>query len=554
MKFLNHNHPNGLFSLLKNHKNTVAKFGLFALIATVFSFSIWLNVFSQADLLLFSTFQLSQPLVVFFAAAFCLLEWIAGTSFLVSTHALWSKKADPKTDALVIYILSFSAILSVFWMLVFYPGIMSYDATLAWEQALKNQYDAWHPPILAMIMHLTQKLVNQPSLFASMQGFLFWSSLFYLLWQAIHHIRLFIISTFVIALIPQIWLYSNAAISNTSMTACVLLTCAFLIRSFRLKSQISFLAAIICLSLAICFRREAILLAVIPIGCVFYSVWKQSDSIQSNIQKLSQILPLVLILLIVPAKLIGMSPNVTGTSPASYVFLSQYVGTITRAGSRISESEAQAERQSIDERFGSGTFQLVMGEGFDCRFPRTWIRNIRLANKEKIILKESSFVMQKAASMAFRHPVAYIKHKACNFSYVLQIPEVVYQDWGGISTSRPISIRRRELNIELNSQIPFVQETYGRLMKWMLNAPIIQLTFKHYIFYTLSLLTLFIGIINHRMEWIIPALFSIVYAFGNLIPDSFPFWRYLFPCYTLAWVCLLGMLSYLAKKRLPNLF
>ena len=202
MKPLNDRNLLSPYSALKEHKVAAISFSLAALVPAALTFFIWLNVFSQKDLLVFSKFQLSQPIAVLFTAVFCILTWIAIASFLISAYLLWNKKADYQGPKLLVYILSFSAILGTFWMLVFYPGIMSYDATLAWEQALNNQYNAWHPPILAMIMHLTQKLVNNPSLFTGMQGILFWGSTFYLLWQVIHDARLFIVSTIIISLIP----------------------------------------------------------------------------------------------------------------------------------------------------------------------------------------------------------------------------------------------------------------------------------------------------------------------------------------------------------------
>ncbi|MGP1385420.1 MAG: hypothetical protein ACTS2F_17795 [Thainema sp.] len=540
---------NNLYFLFTEHQKATKWVSLTAAVLGVLSFPIWLSTFSDPGLFISFTFQLPLFLAVLMAVVFCLLEWAVLVSLGLSAYLLlYSDRIDYRKYALPIlpiYIFSASMTLSVFLMLVFYPGIVSYDASMAWEQALINEYNAWHPPFLAMIMHLTQFIVKNQSLFTSLQGFAFWSSTFYLLWQIIQKPKFFFVSTVVIALIPQIWLYSNAAISNTSMASFVMLSTACLIRAFRLNSQSSFLLSIICLSIAICFRREAVVLIPIPIGYLFYFAWRQN-----KVYRALKALPLMLILLIVPGKLVEISPNVTGESPAGQVFLSQYVGTIHNAKSIISEAELEAERQSIDERFGNGTFDLFMGDGFNCVFPMIWARNIRLADKEQLVLEESRFIMHKTIGMMFQYPIAYARHKACNFAHVLQNSRVMYQDWGGI-TDHPPMPRMVDLNIGLDSKIPLAQEAYGKVMNWMLAFPITNFTFRHYFFYIVSILTVLIGLVARRIEWTIPALFSVVYAFGNLIPDSFPFWRYLFPCYVLAWTCILGMLSELAVRFKP---
>lgn len=471
------------------------------------------------------------------AIAAIVSSWILMTVLFISTVHLWQRKTDSRFSVFS-YILLLSVAVSGFWMLVLYPGILSYDALNHWTQALNNQYNAWWPPILAMGMHVSQYWVNNPSLFTFVQGILFWAASLYLLWVVVQNGRFFLVNASLFILIPPLWLYSNAAVSNTWMAAFVIFSAAFLLQASRRTNRAFFLASIISLSLAVCFRREAIFLVIIPIAVYFYC-FPISRRLAQRLLEVGTIALTVLVLTAIPAKLITLSPNVSGQSPTGYVFLSQYVGTLANTES-LAQSQIAAERRSINQIFGPRTFDEML-KAYNCSNSQATIRyfkqnDFRGEAKQSILFENTDFVLKKVVATILEHPKAYLQHKACNFSYTLQVPRVTYHTWGIIDKGPD----RNRLNLQFDSRLPEIKAIYAKLLQRLVRHPLFSLLFRHYIFLTCSIILLVFGTLTRRLEFIIPSLFSIIYPIGLIIPDSFPHWRYLFVCYVLAWICLLA--------------
>jgi hypothetical protein len=103
--------------------------------------------------------------------------------------------------------------------------------------------------------------------------------------------------------------------------------------------------------------------------------------------------------------------------------------------------------------------------------------------------------------------------------------------------------RRAELGIPYKSQLPSIKAGYAKLMNASLRSPVVSLMYRHYIFLFFSVLFLVAGFLTRKTEWIIPSLFSLVYAFTFLLAGPAGLWRYLLPSYLAAWVCLPAVLS-----------
>ncbi|WP_220396305.1 hypothetical protein [Arenimonas terrae] len=63
-------------------------------------------------------------------------------------------------------------VLAVFW-----PGYMSWDSAYQWWQARHDRFDSVHPPLLAMIWQLTDRVVEGPGGMFALQCALLWSAL-----------------------------------------------------------------------------------------------------------------------------------------------------------------------------------------------------------------------------------------------------------------------------------------------------------------------------------------------------------------------------------------
>ena len=62
-------------------------------------------------------------------------------------------------------------------VLVFYPGYMSWDSAYQWWQARHDQFDATHPPVMAMLWQLTDRVVPGPGGMFLLQQALLWLAL-----------------------------------------------------------------------------------------------------------------------------------------------------------------------------------------------------------------------------------------------------------------------------------------------------------------------------------------------------------------------------------------
>lgn len=65
-----------------------------------------------------------------------------------------------------------AAVLYVFW-----PGYMSWDSAYQWWQARHDRFDSVHPPLMAMIWQLTDRIVEGPGGMFALQCALLWSAL-----------------------------------------------------------------------------------------------------------------------------------------------------------------------------------------------------------------------------------------------------------------------------------------------------------------------------------------------------------------------------------------
>ncbi len=62
-------------------------------------------------------------------------------------------------------------------LLVFWPGYMSWDSAYQWWQARQDSFDSVHPPLMAMIWQLSDRVVEGPGGMFALQATLLWSAL-----------------------------------------------------------------------------------------------------------------------------------------------------------------------------------------------------------------------------------------------------------------------------------------------------------------------------------------------------------------------------------------
>ncbi len=490
-------------------------------------FPTWREVFGRRD----------------YAVIVAVATGVWAATLMVSAIAVWRDASWPAKGANV-FILCLAAGLSCFWLFTFYPGVMSHDAISHWGQAKANRYSPWHPPLLAMLMHVTQCCATTPSLFSFVEGVLFWASTFYLIRQIVENGRVFLLSCIAITLIPPLWLYSNATVSNTWACSFMLLSSAAIIKAMRHGHCRLPVAAVAALTIAAMFRREVVFLVLLLIGLDLFMF-------RSNRHWLRRMVWAVVLVGVVwiPGRIIDFSPRVirTGDNPAGPGLLNQYVGTIVRARPTMSADEFAGEARSIDSEYGVGTLETLLDRyGCDSGDYIVWRRQ-----KPPVLAKDvirTGFAIGLVGHAAVHHPMAFLGHQLCYAAYLTQFTDLDYETWGMVKWDRNLMKVRQSRGTGFDSKLPSVWEWYGDLMTRMMAHPVLTLLFRHYAWLMLSVLVLIVGVLNRRSELIVPALFSLVYPVAFLVAGPSPLWRYLLPSYVFAWVGTLGLLGLLVTR------
>jgi len=252
----------------------------------------------------------------------------------------------------------------------------------------------------------------------------------------------------------------------------------------------------------------------------------------------------MVVFILTPGKLIELSPAVR-PSPGLLVhgLFNQYVGTIVHSRQRMSPSEINREKESIDREFGRGIFRRLI-QRYDCRSGDYIIVNRNAPRVIGTIPKSKIwFILRKVVLTALRHPFGYLRHQACYLGHLTQFSSITYQDWGVLESVPRYEVRRAQLGVEFNSQLPFVRAASARLLNSLLRSPVFSLIFRHCIFLTLSAIFLGWGIAARRMELVIPSLFCLIYPLGYLMLSPADAWRYLLISYLGSWICVLAILN-----------
>ncbi|MEO0308390.1 MAG: hypothetical protein Q6L50_10270, partial [Gloeomargarita sp. GMQP_bins_120] len=135
------------------------------------------------------------------------------------------------------FALSSSIAISSFWTLVFYPALMSPDSLDQWRQATQNRYNTWHPPIMAILMRLTQIFSKDPALFAFIQGFLFWLALFVVLGRLARSNKSYLVSCAWLVSLPSLWPYTSTLWKDVWTCTMALLGINFLLDAIETRKQ-----------------------------------------------------------------------------------------------------------------------------------------------------------------------------------------------------------------------------------------------------------------------------------------------------------------------------
>ncbi len=145
---------------------------------------------------------------------------------------------------------------------LFWPGFMSPDSASQWAQARGGRYTDVHPPILALIWSLTERLVSGPGPVLLLHLVLLWTALAWLAQGLFARGRWQVLFVLVVGLWPAVAGISVHIWKDVPMAAFALLAVAALVEERRHPGRWRLLLAVLFCALACAYRHNALALAL----------------------------------------------------------------------------------------------------------------------------------------------------------------------------------------------------------------------------------------------------------------------------------------------------
>jgi hypothetical protein len=442
---------------------------------------------------------------------------------------VWTQNEKARVAEVLVCQATVAAALSAFWTCVFFPALMSPDSLTQWNEALANQYDTWFPPLMAMLMHATQRLSDNPALFAFCQGSVFWFSLFFCLWSVCPRPRPWLLGTGLLAANPVLWSYTSVLWKDVWTAAFALLTAGFAALFLRTRERRHLCACIAATALAVSFRHNAVLLAVVPAGLVLLAT---SRTLPARMALAALVCSGVWIF----PTLFELPRNVQKSPFKGAAFIEQYVGLLVHLKGHHPRQYAE-EANRFDQQFGAGVAQEAIAM-YDPTMPASrllWPGPRRAAIISAPAMNEHfAFIISRIARLALRHPLGYLHHRWLNVRALLQID--------GVHSAFHRGIDANTLGLTERSLLPRVRTAVFKVMS---NKLVIVLLARHFFFVLLMLAGLAILYRVRALPSFAVAGVGFVYLASLLICDVSQEWRFLLTTY-----CCSLIVSSVAASRL----
>lgn len=435
-----------------------------------------------------------------------------------------------------LFIISLSMIVSVFWMVVFRSPSVTTDAIAMLDQASRNTYDTWVPPLFAMICHVYNNISSNLIPLSIFQGLVFWVSILHILKNVIDNRKVFVCFSLLAVLLPPLWQFSIRMITDVWCASSILLSASFLISYIKHRYRISIILSLLFLSISVCFRHNAIILLLVPVFLINFFSWKSLSIYRRIIFSM-----LMILIIVIPSQLIQRLPNVSKVDMTGIVFVNQYVGTLVRSYPSMDKQEIKSELELIDGEFGEGTFNRLLNT-YNCSNGDHIINGKFPIISRDSIIQKSSFITSSTLSLAVRHPVNYLNHKICNFSYVLQIPSVTNPIYYStlLNPTSSYNVDWQNLLSQKIVRILSISTDYDYFL------------YRTWIFFDISFIILLFSLKNNSVSQIVIFSFSFIYTSSFALSESFSDWRYLLVSYIFSWISILkafeDILNHIFKK------
>ena len=452
--------------------------------------------------------------VVAAAALACVLTFVFSFVLATAAASLW-KATSPRRRVLLAFLAFLAVSASLLWTAVFYPGIMSNDSMDQWSQALANRYTTHHPPLMAMLMHATQYVTESPALFALLQGWLLWLSLFLAFRAGLSSHRRLLIACAVAVCDAAIWPYTCTLWKDVWTASCVLFSVPFFVRAIDAASARSLLAAAAWTAAAVCFRYNAVTLLAVPLLIGWRWTWRGQPPQRKAFHALG-----IAAIVLLPVCAINALPVVSHAGPPRIPLLAQYIGVVARLDR--AGAEYALERGRFDAMLGSGKLDQCADRYFEN--PPSW--DYMVFGRGRIldhldVLNRGARIQRAAVRLSLRHPMLALRHRARGLSLLLQFhPRPVYAPYVNY-TDEDEDIP----GVAGQSLLPHLKTRALQILDAMRDG----ILFRHYLF--LLWMAGCLVFLAHRTPVLVCSLLGLCYFIGFVFGDSNPDWRYLFTCH-----------------------
>ena len=348
--------------------------------------------------------------IVSTAIGFCLM-----TILFISTANLWQRKANRRFGS-TSYIVCLAITIGGFWLLVFYPGIVTFDQVHQWTQVVSGDFNNWHgigmTTLLRIIATMFPFLIprDQIPIFTVLQSSLLFLSIFYTINTMFGNPRLKLILCTIIIFYYPIWPYAGAQMKDVWLTSWFLLfVCELFKLIFTDKNQKLYLMTSSLLGCMILITRHNAIVSIVAFLLMAVGVVYLREN--KKIKKSLKLTMIVLAISFFASKSILGWVNLSDTGNLinySFSFELQPILKIVRQQENIDKFTKLAKELSTYQEYGESKFYSWLNSDV---YKADLINNPQGIQDKDLIEIDTNPIIRDMFYVVPRYPMAYIKFK-----------------------------------------------------------------------------------------------------------------------------------------------
>ena len=454
------------------------------------------------------------------------------TILFVSLVHIWKEQND-KRFSICIFIILTSFTLGGFWMLVFYPALMSADSLSQWSQALDGKYTDWNPIGMTILMRLVVILFpdflssQQVAVFAFLQGSLFWMAIFYTIYTFLPSSKLKNVVLLLFFLYYPLWTYTSTLWKDVwASTWLLVYTCEIynlMLVKTKYKICLHLLTSSMLCCMAILTRQTSFL--SIALFLFFIAIAMVVKNNVSKLIYLKKFIPIIssLIIGMLLSRVIYLHFNVAALGNHLNVTMSyDLIGTLHFSEKNVDDFKFLTTYQ----KFGKNKLEKSI-KNYWCGGSINYLLFTESATLGKRVLLDSDTILTDMSLVLPQYLGALIKHKVCAISALLQINTLYYPHQSNVLANNMGIVSESRLP-NLNKKILIFLSNISNIANWT------SVFYRHGIILCIAITSCVMCLTIHRriddstMSSIVFLLMSgVCYFLPYFIIVPAPDWRYL---------------------------